>query len=91
MHADPAHCGMQAGKAGPREEAAAPAAGSILGFLQPALVRRMEPLAALLRGATTLGSARLAASAYVVAAERFEPSAADAEALATCTGLYSLV
>lgn len=49
---------MQAGKKGPGEEEAAPAAGSILGFLQPALVRRMEPLAALLRGATMLGSAR---------------------------------
>lgn len=58
MHTDHIHDDMQAGKKGLREEAAAPAAGSILGFLQPALVRRMEPLAALLRGATMLGSAR---------------------------------
>ena len=34
-----------------------PAGGSVLGFLSPALVYRLEPLAGALRGATTLGSA----------------------------------
>jgi hypothetical protein len=34
-----------------------PTGGSVLGFLSPALVHALEPLAATLRGATTLGSA----------------------------------
>ena len=34
-----------------------PTGGSVLGFLSPALLHALEPLAATLRGATTLGSA----------------------------------
>ena len=49
---------MQAGEKGPGPSEAPAAGGSVLGFLQPALVHALEPLAAVLRGSSTLGSAR---------------------------------
>ena len=48
---------MQAGEKGVGPSEAPAAGGSVLGFLQPALVHALEPLAAVLRGTSTLGSA----------------------------------
>ncbi len=51
-----AGCASQAARKKARVEGP-PTGGSVLGFLSPALVHALEPLAATLRGATMLGSA----------------------------------